>query len=101
MKDRVMCNLCEYELKYSTSTTGMSYHIRNKHRQKFLDEKEVPVAPGHTTKQTTKGKSVMKSYIHAKCTLDQSSSRWNNISRLLARFVITSNSPISVIENQQ
>ena len=101
MKDRVLCNLCEYELKYTTRTTGMSYHIRTKHRQKFLDEKEVPVASGHTSKQITKSKSEMKSYMHAKRTLDQSSSRWNNISRLLARFVITSNSPISIIENQQ
>ena len=97
-----MCKLCDYELKYSTSTAGMSYHIRTGHREEFLHEQELPVAArGHTTKQTNKGKSIMKSYIHAKRTLDQTCSNWKHITRLLARFVITSNSPISVIENQQ
>ena len=43
----------------------------------------------------------MKSYTHAQRKLSKDSSEWNNLSRLLARFVITSNSPISIVENPQ
>ena len=56
----VRCKHCDYELRYNTSTSGMSYHIRNKHRQLYKDTRIA--APGHTVKESIKGKSVMKSY---------------------------------------
>ena len=84
--DVVKCKHCDYELKYNTSTSGMSYHIRNKPRQLYKDTHIA--APGHTVKESIKGKSVMKSYTHAQRKLSKDSSEWNNLSRLLARFVI-------------
>ena len=56
----VKCKHCDYELKHNTSTSGMSYHIRNKPRQLYKDTHIA--APGHTVKESIKGKSVMKSY---------------------------------------
>ena len=100
LKDRVFCKLCEYKLRYTSSTSSMSYHIRTKHRDVFFQAKEVP-APGHTIKQTIKGKSTMKTYTHTRRTVDQNSCLYNDFGRLLARFVITSNSALSIIENQQ
>ena len=100
LKDLVFCKLCEYKLRYTSSTSSMSYHIRTKHRDVFFQAKEVP-APGHTIKQTIKGKSTMKTYTHTRRTVDQNSCLYNDFGRLLARFVITSNSALSIIENQQ
>ena len=53
--DVVKCKHCDYELKYNTSTSGMSYHIKNKHRQLYKDTHIA--APGHTVKESIKGKS--------------------------------------------
>ena len=53
--DVVKCKHCDYELKYNTSTSGMSYHIRNKPRQLYKDTHIA--APGHTVKESIKGKS--------------------------------------------
>ena len=60
--DVVKCKHCDYELKYNTSTSGMAYHIKNRHRQLYKDTPRV--APGHTVKESIKGKSVLKSYTH-------------------------------------
>ena len=60
--DVVKCKYCDYELKYTTSTSAMAYHIKTRHRQVY---KNAPrVAPGHIVKESTKGKSILKSYTH-------------------------------------
>ena len=95
----VKCKYCDYILRYTSSTSAMAHHIKTKHRQVY---KDAPiVAPGHTVKESTKGKSIMKSYTHPQRKISKDSSECNNLSRLLARFVITSNSPISIVENPQ
>ena len=41
-------------------TSAMAHHIKTRHRQVY---KNAPiVAPGHTFKESTKGKSILKSY---------------------------------------
>ena len=43
----------------------------------------------------------MKTYTHTKSKFNHNSTTWKTFSRLLARFVVSSNSPLSVVENRQ
>ena len=95
----VVCTECGFECKYVSSTTGMGNHLKSRHRH--LLSKANPTAPGHTTKQTCKATNIMKTYTHTKSKFNHNSTTWKTFSRLLARFVVSSNSPLSVVENRQ
>ncbi|CAL4122636.1 unnamed protein product [Meganyctiphanes norvegica] len=98
VKDRVVCNICGDDFKYQTSTSGMAYHVKSKHRWELKNHKLA--APGQTARQSIKGKSLMTKHTRTQPKLSKKSATWKTY-RLLARFVITSYSPISVVENPQ
>ena len=97
---RVHCTKCSWDARYTSSTSGMSYHLRTDHKI-VITEQNNANAPGHSSSESESARQAMSKYVLTKKTVDCKSKDYQTFCRSLARFVITSNSALSIISNPQ
>ena len=106
-KTYTRCKFCNWIGVYNSSTGSMSYHLRNFHRDLFnnvnANREPVSLPPGYTSKQLKAAQNSIVKYTHTTNVYDKKThtSHWKIFCRYLARFVISSNSPIPIVTNNE